>query len=67
MVHDSDGDWQFLTGEQTGKDIKLVALKELILKDATLNEVFDLDYGEEAHRISIEDEWERNYIESDNE
>ena len=67
VVHDSDGDWQFLTGEQTGKDIKLVALKELILKDATLNEVFDLDYGEEAHRISIEDEWERNYIESDNE
>lgn len=67
VVHDSDGDWQFLTGKQTEEDIKLVALIELIQKDLTLNEVFDLDYGEEARRKFIGDKWERNYFDSGNE
>ena len=33
-----------------------VALEQLIIKDKTLNELFDLEYGEEAERECIGDE-----------
>lgn len=59
VIHDEEGDWQFLTGDQMPEDIKVVALKELVLIDPTLNAVFDLDYGEEAVRAEIGGEWER--------
>lgn len=59
VVHDEEGDWQFLTGDQTSEDIKLVALKELVLSDPTLNEIFDLDYGEEATRDAVGEQWIR--------
>lgn len=65
VVHDNDGDWQFLTGDQLPEDIKIVALKELILRDNTLNEIFDLDYGEEAERGFIGGKWTRNKVEYD--
>ena len=65
VVHDYDGDWQFLTGDQMPNDIKLVALEELISRDKTLNEVFDLEYGEEAEREIVGGEWTRNKIEND--
>jgi hypothetical protein len=60
VVHDIDGDWQFLTGDQMPKDIKIVALEQMILKDKTLNQVFDLDYGEEAEREYIGENWKRS-------
>jgi len=63
VVHDNDGDWQFLTGDQTQEDGKLVALAEMIKRDKTLNEVFDLDYGEEAERENLGGEWTRKNIE----
>ena len=63
VVHDNDGDWQFLTGDQMPEDIKIVALEELIKRDGTLNEVFDLEYGEEAEREIVGGRWERNKIE----
>ncbi|MBP2616652.1 DUF4262 domain-containing protein [Chryseobacterium jejuense] len=53
VIHDNDGDWQFLTGNQIIEDAKLVALEQMTLKDKTLNEVFDLDYGEQAEREYI--------------
>jgi len=59
VVHDEDGDWQFLTGDQVPEDIKIVALKELILRDPTLNQVFDLEYGEEAKRDFVGGKWTR--------
>lgn len=67
VVHDFDGDWQFLTGDQLPEDIKIVALEQLIKQDSTLNEVFDLEYGEEAEREFIGGEWTRNKVEMDNE
>lgn len=67
VVHDHDGDWQFLTGDQMPEDIKIVALEELIKKDSTLNEIFDLEYGEEAERDTIGGKWRRNRIEDDEE
>jgi hypothetical protein len=59
VVHDDDGDWQFLTGDQMPEDIRIVALKELILLDKTLNDIFNLDYGESAARDNIGGKWTR--------
>ena len=59
VVHDNDGDWQFLTGDQLPDDVRLVGLEEMILKDSSLNEIFNLDYGEEAERTVIGGKWER--------
>lgn len=67
VVHDIDGDWQFLTGDQMPDDAKLVALEQMVIKDKTLNEVFDLDYGEAAEREFVGGKWIRNYIEEDEE
>lgn len=63
VVHDHDGDWQFLTGDQMPEDIRVVALSEIVRSDQTLNEIFDLEYGEEAERASVGEEWERNLLE----
>ena len=57
VVHDTDGDWQFLTGDQEPNDIRIVALEQMVLRDPSLNEVFDLDYGQAAERDSIGDSW----------
>jgi hypothetical protein len=59
VIHDNDGDWQFLTGDQIPEDIKIVALEQLIKCDNTLNEVFDLEYGQEAERDFIGGQWTR--------
>jgi len=67
VVHDNEGDWQFLTGDQLQEDIKIVALEQLTLKDNSLNEVFDLDYGEEAIRETVGGEWRRQKVEYDKE
>ena len=60
VVHDDDGDWQFLTEDQMPEDIRIVALEELIKRDNTLNQLFDLQYNEEAERENISDKWVRN-------
>jgi len=65
VVHDDDGDWQFLIGDQLQEDIRIVALEQLINRDKTLNEVFDLEYGEEAERDYLGGEWIRNEIENE--
>lgn len=62
VVHDKDRDWQFLTGEMA-EDIGIAALAELIKRDHTLNEVFDLEYGEEAERDFLGGKWTRNKVE----
>jgi len=65
VLHDQDGDWQFLTKEIDFKTGKLVSLDKMILKDETLNEIFDLEYGEEAERDFIGGEWRRNNFKND--
>jgi hypothetical protein len=68
VIHDNDGDWQFLTGDSMPEDGKLISLKEMVKSDKTLNEVFDLDYGEEAEREFIGGKWIRSQTEkNDNE
>ena len=60
VVHDEDGDWQFLTCDQMPEDIKIVALEQMTLRDPTLNDIFNLDYGEEAKRDFVGGKWIRN-------
>ena len=48
-------------------DIKVVALEQLVLRDETLNEVFDLEYNEEAKREVIGGQWKRNKVDYDDE
>jgi hypothetical protein len=67
VVHEHDGDWQFLTGDQMLEDMKIVSLEQLVSQDNTLNELFDLDYGEEAERESIGGRWTRNKFENEEE
>lgn len=67
VVHDNDGDWQFLTGDQMPEDIRIVALEQLILSDKTLNEVFNLEYGEAAERQFVGGKWTRSIVEYDEE
>jgi hypothetical protein len=62
VVHEDDGAWQFLTGDQMPEDIKLVSLEQMVLKDSTVNGVFNLDYGEAAERESIGGEWARTKV-----
>jgi hypothetical protein len=67
VIHDNDGDWQFLTGDQMPDDAKLVSLEQMIIKDNTLNEVFNLEYGEQARREFIGGQWTRTKTEDDDE
>ena len=64
VVHDFDGDWQFLTGDQMPEDIRVVALDQLVMRDGTLNEVFNLGYGESAERDCIGGQWLQNKVNS---
>jgi hypothetical protein len=65
VVHDHDGEWQFLTGDQLFEDIRIVGLEQLVKRDPTLNKVFDLDYGEAADRTAVGEKWTRSKVEED--
>lgn len=62
VVHEADGDWQFLTGDQLPEDGRQVALAIMVKRDPTLNEVFNLDYGQCAERSSIGAKWQRHNL-----
>lgn len=62
VYHDEDGDWQFLTGEETEEDLVLVALKEMVTMEAGLNDLFNLDFGEWACRSAPGEKWQRRHI-----
>ena len=65
VVHDHDGDWQFLTGDQVLSDGRIVAMEQLVLQDPTLNELFNLEYGEAADRSHVGDRWTRSKVEKE--
>ncbi len=67
VVHDHEGDWQFLTGDQNLADARIVALEQMLIKDKTLNDVFNLDYGEAANRAYIGGHWTRSKTDNDEE
>jgi len=64
VTHEEDGDWQFLCGNPITKDdCKVICLEEIVKLDPSLNQLFDLPYGWEAERNSIDDKWVRRQIE----
>ncbi|WP_281233604.1 DUF4262 domain-containing protein [Flavobacterium gelatinilyticum] len=64
VFHDNEGDWIFLTDDDaSAENLIIAALEQLILKDNSLNQLFNLDYGEEAERKFIGDEWTRSITE----
>ncbi|MBS1625341.1 MAG: DUF4262 domain-containing protein [Bacteroidetes bacterium] len=65
VVHDTDGDWQFLTGDQLPGDICIVALEQMIKGDPTLNELWHLDYGRAAERTHIGGAWTITEVEEE--
>jgi hypothetical protein len=57
VTHDEDGDWQFLTECAELTDAKIVHLEFMTKKDKTLNEVFQLEYGQSAERDFVGGSW----------
>ena len=62
VIHDHEGDWQFLTNDQKQEDRRMVCLGHLIDCDKTLNELFNLEYGEYAERKTPVDRWVRGIL-----
>lgn len=61
VEHDNEGDWIFLTGDEwLSSDARLICLEDIVNMDKSLNQLFNLDYGEFAQRKSINDKWIRN-------
>ena len=59
VSHDADGEWQFLCTTTTdAADLKIVALSEIVRRDLSVNELFQLSYGWSAWRESPEAAWE---------
>lgn len=60
VVHDAEGDWQFLCDITTETaDMRIVCLEEITKQDPTVNELFELNYGWSAWRDSPQTDWER--------
>lgn len=68
VIHESDGEWQFLCDTTYEvEDLKIVALEQLVKRDSTLNELFQLNYGWQAQRIVEAAEWHREAYEPEEE
>lgn len=57
VSHDDDGDWQFLTKNAELTDAKIVHLSYMTNIDKTLNEVFQLEYGQTVERDFVGGSW----------
>ncbi|WP_244847070.1 DUF2185 domain-containing protein [Cellulophaga lytica] len=58
-THDSDGDWQFLCGQNdhAEENAKIISLKNAVELDNTLNELFEMPIGVGAERNGIGQKW----------
>jgi len=58
VIHDHDGDWQFLCGqEHTEADAKIISLQNATELDTSVNELFEMSKGVVALRASKDDDW----------
>ena len=56
---EEDGSWQFLCDTTYDvADLKVVALEEIVKRDPTVNELFQLNYGWHALRETVEEKWQ---------
>lgn len=60
VYHDDDGDWQFhTTADPDLNNAILVCLEDIVKRDSSINELFDLQFGCSAFRTSKNDKWQR--------
>lgn len=69
VVHQANGEWQFISNEPcTPENIMLVCLEEVVKQDPTINELYDLPYGKRAWREKVGGKWTiEDYEEDDDE
>lgn len=60
VVHDDDGDWQFLGPEENvqDQDVMIVSLQQVIQRDPSVLELADLPRGAAATRVDRAAPWE---------
>lgn len=59
VTHDSDGDWQFLCGQDnhTEENAKIISLKEVTELDITINELYEMPVGIGVERGKVGQKW----------
>ena len=69
VVHnDNDGSWEFLTGDDvTGDDAMVVCLEDVVKRDSSINELFNLPTGQIATREFVGGKWKREEIKDEEE
>lgn len=63
VLHQQDGTWDFLSAGADEHDTISVSLGKMVQTDPTLNNLFNLDYGEQALRTTGDGKWVRALIE----
>lgn len=60
VIHDDDGDWQFLGTEQElcDSDAIVLSLSEILAHDPTLDTIINLPIGKQAFRLALNAPWE---------
>ncbi|MCR8559923.1 hypothetical protein KXD93_19890 [Mucilaginibacter sp. BJC16-A38] len=59
VVHDNEGEWQFLNGEPVSlQDMMIVSLQQIIDIDNTVLQILDLKMGHTANRKNTISKWE---------
>lgn len=59
VEHDSEGDWQFLCGQNdhTDENAKIISLKQAVELDNTLNDLYEMPIGVGAERKRVGAKW----------
>lgn len=52
VVHDYEGEWQFLgDSDVIMEDLLMVSIKQILEIDDTIEKVLDMERGQEAHKL----------------
>ena len=59
VTHDSEGDWQFLCGEDdhTEDNVKVISLMQAVELDKTINDLYEMPTKVGAEREKITEKW----------
>lgn len=62
IVHDTEGDWHFHTLDSRPGDMESTTLGQIVQSDSTINDLFYLDYEEQAVRGSRSEVWMKSKL-----
>lgn len=58
VYHDDDGEWQFHSNKDSKiENALLVSLESIVKLDPSINEIYNLNYGQSATRETIKSKW----------